>query len=153
MVEFFPERFVGGRYHGMTLGMDAFSFEQIIAWGDQIYADMAEQAAGRKPLDDAILSRAEGEYEQLIDILRSIARDERRMFFANVPNHGAVPNLPADAILELPVIATASGLRAANSGLPRAPSGNHHRQNRRQPPHRRRHLRLRRQRPRPLHPW
>lgn len=112
VVEFFPERFGGGRYYGMTLGVDAFSFEEIIAWGDQIYADMGAQAAGRKPLDDAILRRAEGEHEQLLDILRSIARDERRMFFANVPNHGAVPNLPAEAILELPVVATATGLRA-----------------------------------------
>ena len=112
VVEFFPERFSGGRYHGLTLGVDAFSFEEIIAWGDQIYADMGAQAAGRKPLDDAILRRAEGEHEQLLDILRSIARDERRLFFANVPNRGAVPNLPADAILELPVVAMATGLRA-----------------------------------------
>jgi alpha-galactosidase len=52
-----------------------------------------------------------GEHEQLLDILRSIAYDRRRVFAANLPNEGAVPNLPADAVLELPAAATATGLR------------------------------------------
>ena len=38
--------------------------------------------------------------------------DKRRIFSANLPNRGAVPNLPNDAILELPAVATATGLRA-----------------------------------------
>lgn len=112
VVEFFPERFPHGRYaDGLTLGVDAFSFEEIIAWGDQIYADMQAQALGHKPLDPALFARTVGEHEQLIEIVRSIKLDQRRIFFANLPNNGAVPNLPADAILELPVVATATGLR------------------------------------------
>jgi len=110
--EFFPERFPGGRYYGgKTLGVDAFSFEDTIAWGDEIYADMRAQALGAKPLDKRIFERAEGEHEQLIEILRSVERDERRVFSANLPNRGAVPNLPYEAILELPAAATATGLR------------------------------------------
>ncbi len=110
--EFFPERFPGGRYYGgKTLGVDAFSFEDTIAWGDEIYADMQAQALGEKPLDEQVFERAAGEHEQLIDILRSIERDERRVFSANLPNYGAVPNLPYEAILELPASATATGLR------------------------------------------
>lgn len=35
--------------------------------------------------------------------------DERRIFSANLPNYGAVPNLPYDAVLELPAAATARG--------------------------------------------
>jgi alpha-galactosidase len=112
VVEFFPERFPKGRYYGRTLGVDAFSFEDTIAWGDQIYADMRAQAVGEKPLDEWVFERAEGEHEQLLDILRSIAYDERRVFSTNLPNLGAVPNLPAEAILELPAAATATGLRA-----------------------------------------
>ena len=110
--EFFPGRFPGGRYYGgKTLGVDAFSFEQTIAWGDEDYADMQAQALGEKPLDEQVFERAAGEHEQLIDILRSIERDERRVFSANLPNYGAVPNLPYEAILELPAAATATGLR------------------------------------------
>jgi alpha-galactosidase len=112
VVEFFPERFHKGRYYGKTLGVDVFSVEDTIAWGDKIYADMRAQALGEKPLDEGIFERSAGEHEQLLDILRSIERDERRVFAANLPNRGAVPNLPADAILELPAVATAGGLLA-----------------------------------------
>ncbi|UCC63836.1 MAG: hypothetical protein JSV36_01910 [Anaerolineae bacterium] len=111
VVEFFPGRFPQGRYYGRTLGVDAFSIEDTIAWGDEIYADMRAQALGEEPLDEGVFERAEGEHEQLLDILRSIERDERRVFAANLPNQGAVPNLPAAAVLELPAAATATGLR------------------------------------------
>lgn len=111
VTEFFPERFPQGRYYGRTLGVDAFSFEEIIVVGDAIYADMRAQALGEKPLDEWVFERASGEHEQLLDILSAIARDERRIFYTNLPNRGAVPNLPADAILELPAVATARGLR------------------------------------------
>jgi alpha-galactosidase len=37
--------------------------------------------------------------------------DQRRIFSANLPNLGVVPNLPDDAILELPAAATATGFR------------------------------------------
>jgi alpha-galactosidase len=111
VVEFFPERFPKGQYRGKTLGVDVFSLEDTIARGDEIYADMQAKALGKKPLDKRIFERSAGEHEQLLDILRSIEFDERRIFAANLPNRGAVPNLPAEAILELPAVATASGLR------------------------------------------
>jgi alpha-galactosidase len=111
VTEFFPERFPQGKYYGKILGMDAFSFEGTIAWGDQIYANMRAQALGQQPLDERVFDWAEGEHEQLLDILRSIERDERRVFSVNLPNRGAAPNLPDDAILELPAAATATGLR------------------------------------------
>lgn len=112
VTEFFPERFPHGRYYGMTLGVDAYSLEEIIAWGDGIYADMRAQALGEKPLDSRLLERKVGEHEQLLEILTSIEKDQRRIFYANLPNEGAVPNLPPDAILELPAVAMAGGLRA-----------------------------------------
>jgi len=33
VIEFFPERFPGGRYYGQTLGVEAYSFELTIAYG------------------------------------------------------------------------------------------------------------------------
>ncbi|CAA9529938.1 MAG: GH4 [uncultured Thermomicrobiales bacterium] len=111
VVEFFPERFPGGAYHGLTLGVDAFSHAEIVAWGDDRYAAMRHQALGEDPLDESIFDRTAGEHEQLLHILRSIKRDERGVFSVNVPNRGAVPNLPSDAVLELPAAATATGLR------------------------------------------
>jgi len=111
VVEFFPERFPRGQYYGRTLGVDAFSFEATISHGDQSYADMRAQALGQQPLDESIFARGAGEHEQLLDILRSIWQDGRRVFAVNLPNRGAVPNLPTDAVLELPAAATAGGLR------------------------------------------
>ncbi len=111
VTEFFPERFPNGRYYGKTLGVDAYSFENTIAWGDEIYANMRSQALGENPLDERVFERAAGEHEQLLDILRSIEGDDRQVFPANLPNQGAAPNLPDEAVLELPAAATATGLR------------------------------------------
>jgi len=119
VVEFFPERFPRGAYHGLTLGVDAFSIKEIITWGDARYEAMRAQAMGEAELDQDIFDHEVGEHEQLVSILRSIFGDERRIFSVNVPNHGAVPNLPDGAILELPAVATATGLRPI--GLPDFP--------------------------------
>jgi alpha-galactosidase len=112
VTEFFPQQFPSGAYFGKTLGVDAFSFEATIAFGDRVYEEMTQQALGQAPLNDKLFQRGPGEHEQLLDILRSIDGDERKLFSANLPNRGAVPNLPADAVLEIPAVATASGLRA-----------------------------------------
>ncbi len=109
--EFFPERFPQGRYYGKTLGVDAFSFEGTIHHGDRIYEDMRAQAAGEKPLSEKVFERAEGEHSQLLEILRSLDEDRREVYSANLPNRGAVPNLPADAVLELSAAATGRGLQ------------------------------------------
>jgi alpha-galactosidase len=111
VVEFFPERFPRGQYNGKQLGVDAFSFEGTIANGDQIYAEMADIAHGEKPLDKASLAGSLGEHSQLIEILESIELDQRKTFTANLPNRGAVPGLPEDAILELTAAATGRGFQ------------------------------------------
>ncbi|MBS4204632.1 hypothetical protein [Lederbergia citrea] len=110
VTEFFPEHFPNGKYYGKVLGKEVFSLESVIAEGDKIYEEMHEQAQGRLPLDEKSFKRTEGEHEQLVEILRSIYNDERKIFSVNLPNEGAVPNLPAHAVLELPAVATGMGL-------------------------------------------
>jgi len=112
VTEFFPERFPSGTYYGKTLGVDAFSFEGTIEHGDRGYAQMRAQALGEAALDERIFARGAGEHEQLVEILRCLWADERKVFASNVPNRGAIPGLPDDAILELPTVTTATGLRA-----------------------------------------
>ncbi|GJF34598.1 alpha-glucosidase/alpha-galactosidase [Kitasatospora sp. NE20-6] len=111
VTEFFPERFPGGRYYGKTLGVDAFSVPEILAWGEDRYQGMRAQAEGEVPLDESVFHRSGGEQEQLIGIIRSVLGDRREMFSVNVPNNGAVPGLPGDAAVEIPAVATARGLR------------------------------------------
>ena len=111
VTEFFPERFPNGEYYGKTLGVDAFTFEGTVAQGDKIYADMQAQALGEQPINDRIFEPTAGEHEYLLDIIRAIEFDSQTIYAANLPNLGAVPNLPYDAILEIPAVVTASGLR------------------------------------------
>lgn len=70
---------------------------------------MHAQAVRTAPLDESLFARAEGEHEQLIDILASLWEDRQRIFSVNLPNQGVVPGLPAEAIVELPAAATGRG--------------------------------------------
>jgi alpha-galactosidase len=111
VVEFFPERFPRGEYHGRTLGVDVFSIEDTIAHGDRVYGDMRDQAFGQQPVDETIFNRAIGEHEQLLDIILSLRKDSREIYAVNLPNKGIVPPLAEDAVLECPAVATGTGLR------------------------------------------
>jgi alpha-galactosidase len=111
VVEFLPEQFPGGRYEGKTLGVDAFSFERTIENGDRRHAEAIEMAAGHLPLPERVFTSRGAESEQLVALVRAIDGDTRRCFYVNAPNQGACPQLPAEAILELPAVATATGFR------------------------------------------
>ncbi|MFI5856810.1 hypothetical protein [Streptomyces parvulus] len=111
VLEFFPERWAGGDYYGKKLGVDAFSVPEILQWGEERYQGMRAQAEDDAPLDAASFENSTGEQEQLIAIIRSITFDRRDMFSVNVPNRGSVPELPDEAALEIPAVATARGLR------------------------------------------
>lgn len=109
--EFFGWLFPGGRYYGRTLGVDVFSFEATIAHGDRIYAEMKERALSPDPLGEDYLERIGGEHEQVTDIIESVRGDLGRVYSANLPNRGQVPNLPPEAVVESPAVADATGLR------------------------------------------
>ena len=115
--EFFPQCFPGGAYYGKTLGVDAFSIEDCIAGGNRIWAEMREQALSPGPLGDDYFARIGGEHEQVVDIIDSVLGDAGRVYSANLPNTGQVPNLPTGAVIECPVVANATGLHA----IPQAP--------------------------------
>lgn len=109
VTEFFADVFPGGVYYGKRLGVDAFGFEPVIESGDRKYAQMTELAHSDEPLDDAFFRRFGGEHEQLISIIDSIRTDARRHYSVNMPNAGAYSNLPEEAVLELPAVASADG--------------------------------------------
>lgn len=108
-VEFYPERFPGGAYCGHTLGRDAFPIDERIALGDQWFAEMLEIANSSDPLPKAYYENVPGESEQLLEIMHSLQRDERKLFSVNLPNQGQAPYLPKDAILECNAAAVGGG--------------------------------------------
>jgi len=109
--EFFPQFFANGDYYGMKLGVDAFSFEETIAWGDRVFEQMKEDAFSSRPLSEDYFDRISGEHEQVVDIIASIRGNKGKVYSVNLPNCGQVPNLPGDAIVEAPGIADSFGLR------------------------------------------
>jgi len=109
ITEFFTEYFPGGLYYGKILGHDAFSFENTISWGDKIYNDIIRTAQSPEPLGEEYFTHFHGEHEQLMDIIDSMERDLRKIYYMNVENNGVVPNLPNYAVLEIPAVATANG--------------------------------------------
>lgn len=65
-----------------------------------------------------------GHGDLAISIILSIAGNETRQFHVNVPNTGAITNLPLDAIVEVPALVDASGVRPLCMGeLPKAVLG------------------------------
>lgn len=114
--EFFPERFPEGRYYGKQLGIDAFPIDARIAQGDATFDEMARLATSSEPLPDDFFEHVPGEHEELLEILTSREGDLRNTFSMNLPNGGAVTNLPADAVLEIPAVAAARGYLPLQAG-------------------------------------
>ena len=102
VTEFYPQFFRTGAYYGMTLGVDAFSFEGTIAGGDQEYSDMQRDALSSEPLPNHMFVRESGEHEQVVEIVSALRRGSGVEYAVNIPNHGTVPDLPAHAIVEVP---------------------------------------------------
>ena len=111
ITEFFTEYFPGGQYYGKILGRDAFSFERCIEFGDLAYDEMFELADSDEPIPENMFAKAEGEHEQLMDIINCFEYDVPGIFGAIVPNKGAVPNLPPYASLEMSCVANARGMQ------------------------------------------
>jgi len=110
ITEFFTEYFPGGAYYGKKLGIDAYSFEDTIEQGDRHHKEIMELGFSPNPLPDGFFEHEGGEYEQLIAIIDSIELDSRNIYYMNVPNHGAIPNLPHWAVIEMPAAATSGGI-------------------------------------------
>ena len=91
------------------MGIDAFPIEEVIARGEKTYQDMLRQGEEGVEVDEALFQRAEGEHEQLVEMIRSLILDERKTFSVNIPNEGAVKGLPDDAVLEIPGVAAGVG--------------------------------------------
>ncbi len=113
VVEFFPERFPNGDYYGKKLGMGgAGDIDRHIARIDQTYDHMAGLANGTIPMDESVFHRTTEEHSQLVEMILAIEKDSRQTYTPNLPNRGLVPNLPAEAVLELTAVATGRGFRA-----------------------------------------
>lgn len=116
-VEFYPERFPGGAYHGHLLGREAFPIDKRIALGDTWYDEMIAIANSPDPLPKSYYENVPGESEQLLEIMHSLLYDRREVFSVNLPNSGQAPYLPKDAVLECNASAVAGGFAALQADM------------------------------------
>ena len=115
--EFFGRMFASkNSYFGRTLGVDSYSFEHVIKYGNDIYAEHGKLALGRKPLSAEFFESISGEHEQVIDIIESIRLNKGKSYSVNLPNEGQVTNFPKDAIVESPALADAYGIKPVHQG-------------------------------------
>ncbi len=124
VTEFFPQFFREGCYYGKTLGINEFRFEDTIKAGDEIYEGMRADAFSSEQMTDAYYAKHGGEQEQVVEIIQAIQNNERKVFFANLPNTGQAPNLPVDVVIETPAVTDGHGMHAIQQApLPRAAAG------------------------------
>jgi len=115
VAEFFPY-FYGDQKDGRSLKRYPFrkghDFSQRLREDRALRRKLTAQAEGKAPLGH----KAHESGGAAIKLLTSIWHDRRTRLYANVQNDGVVPNLPDYAIVEVPVIAGAAGVRALQAG-------------------------------------
>lgn len=116
VAEFFPY-FYGpgddGREDGRYPYRDGHDFDARLKRDAERRAKLTAQGDGTEELG---APPADESASEAIKILLSIWDNGRTRHYANVENAGAVPNVPPESILEIPVIADASGVRAMEVG-------------------------------------
>ena len=116
VAEFFPY-FYGpgddGREDGRYPYRSGHDFDQRLQQDRERRQRLAAQAAGEISLGAPPAAESASE---AIKPLLSIWNNSRTRHYANVQNDGSVPNMAPEAILEIPVLADASGVRALAVG-------------------------------------
>jgi len=78
ITEFFPAMFSQkDAYYGRTLGVNAYSFEETISWGDELFDSMSKLARSSDPLPDDYFDEQVGEHEQVVEIIDAAGCDCR----------------------------------------------------------------------------
>lgn len=124
VAEFFPW-YLGGKAADGTLawglqgGQDRtweYIEEKGVLW-DRLRSEAFENA----PLDPALLDQSR-EAERLVSILEALVTGRDHLEMAvNLPNNGAISGLPPEAVVEVPAIVGAAGIRPVTVGRLPAP--------------------------------
>ncbi len=89
--------------------------QEVMQMEQDILADYQKAAAGEKPFET--LRGGKWHADMMVGMLGAIANDARQVFIANVPNHGALPELPYNKIVEVPALVDARGAHPLAMGI------------------------------------
>ncbi len=70
-------------------------------WMRSVWADMRNTASGKRPIDDFLKHETS---DHASDIIESMWTGQRKKFYINTSNNGAVTNMTDDAFLEIPCV-------------------------------------------------
>ena len=96
-------------------------FDSEIGWG-KYQADLKKQCGKMLKLHDDPSLSVTREFppvksgEQHIPVVDAIANDQETMFQVNVPNNGAVDDIPDDVVVEVPALVSRNGVRRLSVG-------------------------------------
>ncbi len=89
-------------------GMEGYPFDRVDRESEDFKADIRKWTSGELPLPEWALTPSG---ERAIAIIAGILYNTHQYELAvNLPNNGYIPNLPDDAIVEVPVIVDAAGV-------------------------------------------
>jgi len=125
VAEFFPfflRQTGDGLGYGLQSGLDMTN--DILASRDERWDRIADQAEGRAELDRALFDEAR-EGERVVSIMEAIVTDRPLLELAvNVRNDGLIPNLPPEAVVEIPGMVDGRGVHGITVGpLPEGIAG------------------------------
>jgi alpha-galactosidase len=125
VAEFFPfflRQTGDGLGYGLQSGLNMTN--DILASRDERWDRIADQAEGRAELDRALFDEAR-EGERVVSIMEAIVTDHPLLELAvNVRNDGLIPNLPEEAVVEVPGMIDGRGVHGIAVGsLPEGIAG------------------------------
>ncbi len=89
------------RASGITRAMEVMSLER------DLLTEYKKAAAEGRPL--SIRRGGRWHADMMVGMLGAVANDARELYIVNVPNHGSMPELPYEKVVEVPCVVDASG--------------------------------------------
>ena len=125
-VEFFPQlQRLTEPYAGRAQGLSMSHGRRIYVMDEQReraqgWSDLAARWAEPEHRHEARVASMphgpEDEGIEVVDVIESIVENRGNRFIVNVANHGSIPNLPDDAIVEVPAIVDGYGVHTMAVG-------------------------------------
>jgi alpha-galactosidase len=125
-VEFFPQlQRLTEPYRGRAQGLSMLHGRRIYVMDEQReraqgWSDLAARWAEPEHRHEArVASMPHGPEDagiEVVDVIESIVENRGNRFIVNVANHGSIPNLPDDAIVEVPAIIDGYGVHTLAVG-------------------------------------
>ncbi len=95
-------------------GLTGFDFEAAERYKEQVWDKITRMLRGELPITE-LLNRRSG--ERVLDIISGILSNANHVELAvNIPNEGLIPNLPADAIVEVPAVIGGNRVSGISTG-------------------------------------